>query len=554
MFLQWGLYLLIIGLFLFLMGLLYLYSLKILLIEYYVFVSGNFEIKFYFLFDWMSLLFMSVVLFISSMVIMYSNDYMYNEKLKIYFCYGVLLFVSSMLLMIVSPNLIMILFGWDGLGLVSYCLVIYYQNYKSDSAGMITVMSNRIGDVMILLSVVMLINFGCLDFFTFKTIFMVSGVMMVLAGMTKSAQIPFSAWLPAAMAAPTPVSSLVHSSTLVTAGVYLLIRLNLLFQIDVISKMLLYIALLTMLMSGLGAILEMDLSKIIALSTLSQLGLMLLILSLGGVDLSFFHMLTHAVFKAMLFLCAGFMIHSSMGSQDIRYMGVFYIMNPMISVAFSLSNLSLFGVPFLSGFYSKDMVLEWIYMSEDNVFVVFLTIIATIFTCIYSLRVMYYSMWKGSIKMISFSYHWSFWMEIPIFLMGVGVILFGSMMSWILFPNYELNVVMLSSKMINILILIVGGWMFFSCYFGNVGLLNFGIINNFFGNMWFMSSISGNLFVKNVIFGIYYYKFDNSWLEEIGPQGLYKFNLNFSKFIYWFQASELSNLFFFIIFLMLMLF
>nr|YP_010535552.1 NADH dehydrogenase subunit 5 [Ornithodoros furcosus]UYB78321.1 NADH dehydrogenase subunit 5 [Ornithodoros furcosus]UYB78334.1 NADH dehydrogenase subunit 5 [Ornithodoros furcosus] len=541
-------------LFFFLMGFFFLFKMKIMLIEYYLFILGNFEIKFYFMFDWMSILFSSVVLFISGMVIFYSNDYMGADKLKYYFCYGVLLFVGSMLLMIMSPNLIMILLGWDGLGLVSYCLVIFYQNYSSDSAGMITVMSNRIGDVMILLSVVMLVNFGSLDFLMYNKMIFVSGAMIVVAGMTKSAQIPFSAWLPAAMAAPTPVSSLVHSSTLVTAGVYLLIRLEMLFQIGQFSKSLLYVSLMTMIMSGLGAVLEMDLKKIIALSTLSQLGLMMMILSVGLTDLAFFHLLTHAIFKAMLFLCAGFMIHSSLGSQDVRFMGSFYVTNPMVGVAFSLANMSLFGIPFLSGFYSKDMILEWMFESNANGFVIFMMIIATICTCVYSLRIMFYTMWKGGVHLIDFNYHWSFWMEIPIFLMGAFVIFFGSLMSWILFPNYEMNVVLFDVKLINIFIVILGVWSFFLGYFGRLGVMNYGLFNNFIGSMWFMSSFSGPMFVKNVFYGIYLNKMDKGWLEELGPCGIHSFNKNVSSGVQWFQMSELKNLLFLIIIMLLIMF
>nr|YP_009000458.1 NADH dehydrogenase subunit 5 [Ornithodoros rostratus]AHF21672.1 NADH dehydrogenase subunit 5 [Ornithodoros rostratus] len=551
MFFQWSIYFFLLSLVMFFFGLGFLWKMKILLIEYYIYSYFNFEIKFYFLFDWMSLLFMSVVLFISSMVLMYSNDYMMGEKYKNCFCYGVLLFVGSMLLMIVSPNLLMILLGWDGLGLVSYCLVIFYNNYTSDSAGMITVLSNRIGDVMILLVMVMLVNFGSWDFLIFNKIFLLSGVMLIVAGMTKSAQIPFSAWLPAAMAAPTPVSSLVHSSTLVTAGVYLLIRLELLFQINLFTSFLLYISLMTMVMAGVGAMLEMDLKKIIALSTLSQLGLMMLILAVGMVELSFFHLLTHALFKAMLFLCAGFMIHSSLGGQDIRFMGGFYMMNPLIGVSFSLANMSLFGVPFLSGFYSKDMILEEIYNTEGNCFVVYLLIIATVCTCVYSLRVMYYSMWKGGIKMVSFSYHWSFFMEVPIFVMGLMVILFGCMMSWILFPNYEFSLTLFKLKLINMMIIISGCWLFYTFYFGKVGILNFKFMNNYLGSMWFMSNISGSSSVRNLIYGVNYYKLDNGWLEEIGPQGLYKMILDLSKFVNWIQKSELKNLFFFVVIILL---
>nr|AIZ58679.1 NADH dehydrogenase subunit 5 [Ornithodoros pavimentosus]AIZ58692.1 NADH dehydrogenase subunit 5 [Ornithodoros pavimentosus] len=546
MFYQWGLMLLSLSLFFFVSGVLFLMNLSVVVVEYFLYVYGNFEMSFFLFFDWMSMLFCGVVLFISGMVVIYSNDYMYGEKLKIYFCYGVLLFIGSMLAMILSPNLMMILLGWDGLGLVSYILVIFYQNYNSDSAGMMTVMSNRIGDVMILLSFVFFLSFGTLDFFDQVGFFVVVGVMMVITGMTKSAQIPFSAWLPAAMAAPTPVSALVHSSTLVTAGVYLLIRLSLLFQIDVFSFILLYVSLGTALMAGVGAILEMDLSSIIALSTLSQLGLMMMILSLGGEEFAFFHLLTHAVFKAMLFLCAGYMIHFCGGVQDIRFMGGFFFMSPLIGVCFSVANMSLFGVPFLSGFYSKDLILESIYEKNCSFFVVVTTIIATVCTCIYSLRVMYYTMWKGDVSMVTFYVHWSYWMEVPVFIMGLVVLFFGAMFGWMLFPNYEFGVIFMNVKIVSVVILLVGFWVFYLIYFDKLGVFNMKI-NDFLGSMWFMSSISGMLFLRGMSVSVFYMESDNSWVEEFGPQGVYSFSSLFSSVFYWFQVSSLKNLLVFVV-------
>nr|YP_010535656.1 NADH dehydrogenase subunit 5 [Alectorobius puertoricensis]UYB78542.1 NADH dehydrogenase subunit 5 [Alectorobius puertoricensis]UYB78555.1 NADH dehydrogenase subunit 5 [Alectorobius puertoricensis] len=554
MFMKWGVMLIFMSMFNLLMSFFCLEFEKIFMVEYYLFLLSNFELKMFFVFDWMSLMFVSVVLFISGMVVIYSNDYMSGEKYKFYFLYGVLLFVGSMILMIVSPNLFMILLGWDGLGLVSYCLVIYYQNYKSDAAGMITILSNRVGDVMILLSFVYLLNFGTLDFFIYEKMYWVCGFMLVIAGMTKSAQIPFSAWLPAAMAAPTPVSSLVHSSTLVTAGVYLLIRLNLLMNIKEYSNFLLFFSVLTMMMAGMGAMIETDLKKVIALSTLSQLGLMMMILSLGKYDLSFFHLVTHALFKAMLFLCAGFMIHSSLGSQDIRFMGNFYLMNPLIGVAFSLANMALFGIPFLSGFYSKDMILEFIYLSSYNLLFMVMIIFSTICTVVYSLRVMFYSLWSGGLKMVNFNYHWSAAMEIPIFIMGIAVLFFGSMMSWILELSYEMILLNFETKLINLIIIVSGIYMFVMV-FEKVGEMNLGIIGEFLGNMWFMSSFSGPILSNKIIHGMNYNNYDNGWLEEVGPQGFYKLNSMFSMFVTWLQMNSFKNmiLFWLILFILMMI-
>nr|YP_010535604.1 NADH dehydrogenase subunit 5 [Alectorobius mimon]UYB78451.1 NADH dehydrogenase subunit 5 [Alectorobius mimon] len=552
MFLSWGAILLIFSFLFFLGGLFSLMSYKIVLLEYFIMSISNFEMKMYFLFDWMSLMFVSVVLFISGMVVIYSMDYMSGEKMKVYFLYGVLMFVGSMVLMILSPNLFMILLGWDGLGLVSYCLVIFYQNYKSDVAGMITILSNRVGDVMILLSMVMLINFGNLDFLMYNKMYWVCGYMLIIAGMTKSAQIPFSAWLPAAMAAPTPVSSLVHSSTLVTAGVYLLIRLELLMKMSEFSKFLMFFSILTMMMAGMGAMMETDLKKVIALSTLSQLGLMMVILTLGMADLSFFHLLTHALFKAMLFLCAGFMIHSSLGSQDIRFMGGFYWMNPLIGVAFSLANLSLFGIPFLSGFYSKDLILEFIYSYESGLFMLIGVILSTVCTTIYSLRVMYYSLWKGGVSMIDFNYHWSLWMEIPIFIMGIFVLFFGSLMSWILIMDYDVIFLNFGMKVINILIVSMGIWIYY-VFFSRLGFMNLKVVSMFLGKMWFMASFSGPIFSKNLSGGFDFFNYDNGWIEEIGPQGIYSFNSSASIVINWFQYNSYKNVIYFGLFMVILI-
>lgn len=227
------------------------------------------------------------------------------------FIYIIFLFVASIALIILSPNIIRILLGWDGLGLVSYCLVIYYHNVKSYNSGMLTILSNRLGDIAILLCISWIVNFGSFNFYYIQYIdydLYVILLLVVIAAITKRAQIPFSAWLPAAMAAPTPVSSLVHSSTLVTAGVYLLIRFHNLLEYN---SYLLVISVLTLFMSGLGANYEIDLKKIIALSTLSQLGIIMFILSLGQYEIAFFHLVRHATFKSLLFLCAGYYIHNN---------------------------------------------------------------------------------------------------------------------------------------------------------------------------------------------------------------------------------------------------
>jgi len=216
-----------------------------------------------------------------------------------------------------------------------------------------------------------------------------------LAGITKRAQIPFSVWLPIAIAAPTPVSALVHSSTLVTAGVYLLIRFNKILLFRGVDKVLFYVSVLTIFISGLIANFEIDLKKIIALSTLRQLGLIIIILRLGIKILAFYHLLTHAVFKSLLFICAGVIIHLINNNQDIRLRGKLNEFIPFTIIRFYISRLALMGFPFLAGFYSKDLAIEisnvksWV----GGHYLYWLASIAAILTMYYSVRLIIFVFW-----------------------------------------------------------------------------------------------------------------------------------------------------------------
>nr|YP_010137181.1 NADH dehydrogenase subunit 5 [Paraglenea fortunei]QWM97240.1 NADH dehydrogenase subunit 5 [Paraglenea fortunei] len=483
-------------------------------------------------FDWMSLIFMSFVLFISSMVIFYSEEYMYGDLNLNRFILLVVMFVLSMMLLIISPNLISILLGWDGLGLVSYCLVIYYQNVKSYNAGMLTALTNRIGDVALLLSIAWMLNFGSwnfiyyLEFFKSNLIMELISFLVVLAAMTKSAQIPFSSWLPAAMAAPTPVSSLVHSSTLVTAGVYLLIRFNFAFS-EKLMLMLLLLSSLTMFMSGLGANFEFDLKKIIALSTLSQLGLMMSILSLGGYKLAFFHLLTHALFKALLFMCAGAMIHSLSNCQDIRYMGTMINQMPVVCAFFNICNFSLCGLPFLSGFYSKDLIVEVMSMNVLNIFIYLLFYVSIGLTVCYSFRLTYYSL-VGSFNFISVN---CLMEEGSFMLKGMGGLIFlvvfsGSVLSWLMFSTPYFICLPLLFKVMTLIMISIGMYLGYEMakFKINYSLksLNLLTLSGFLAMMWNMPAIStlGIIKLPLQMGEIYSKSFDQGWMEFYGGQNL----------------------------------
>nr|AVN67921.1 NADH dehydrogenase subunit 5 [Arenivaga sp. B097] len=516
-----------------------------------------------FLFDWMSLLFMGMVFIISSLVILYSENYMYGDLSINRFIIMVLLFVISMMFLIISPNLISILLGWDGLGLISYCLVIYYQNVKSYNAGMITALSNRVGDVALLMSIVWMMNIGSWNYIYYLDCFVGSlemeliSYLIVLASLTSSAQIPFSAWLPAAMAAPTPVSALVHSSTLVTAGVYLLIRFSPMFN-SFLCSLILLISGLTMLMSGLGANFEYDLKKIIALSTLSQLGLMMSILAVGLSFLSYFHMLTHALFKALLFMCAGSIIHNMKNCQDIRFMGSLSFQMPLTSSCLMVANLALCGMPFLAGFYSKDLILEMVLYNYLNIFGIFLFFFSAGLSVMYSFRLFFYSMF-GDYNFVNF---FKLEKEGTEMIMGLFGLLFlaifgGSLLSWMIFYTPKLIILPFYLKIMTLMLSIFGGWIGYLICCMNMNWTLYMLKSKYFfefaGSMWFMPYIFTNGLNNYILLmGYKTYKFfDTSWSEYLGGQGMYMLFMNLSKINQWWQYNNLKIfLMFFFIWLM----
>nr|YP_009489524.1 NADH dehydrogenase subunit 5 [Bhutanitis mansfieldi]SPP23401.1 NADH dehydrogenase subunit 5 [Bhutanitis mansfieldi] len=539
----------------------------ILFLEWEIISFNSMNVVMSILLDWMSLLFMMFVFMISSSVIYYSKSYMNSELNLNRFIMLVLMFLFSMILLIISPNMISIFLGWDGLGLVSYCLVIYYQNMKSYNAGMLTALSNRIGDVMILMIISWMMNYGSWNYifylnfmnndFSMKFI----SLLVIVAAMTKSAQIPFSSWLPSAMSAPTPVSALVHSSTLVTAGVYLLIRFNLMLMDMFFLKILLLLSGLTMFMAGISANYEFDLKKIIALSTLSQLGLMMSILSMGLADLAFFHLLTHAMFKALLFMCAGVIIHMMNNIQDIRYMGGISLNIPLTSLCLNISNLSLCGIPFLAGFYSKDLILDMVMMNNLNMMIFLLYYISTGLTMFYTIRMMMYLMINDfNLLSIYKLYDEDFIMLKSMMLLLFMSLVVGSFLMWMIF-NYPYMIYLpYNLKLMVIYMSLLGFLMGYlisnmSIYSVNKFLLIYNL-SNFLSLMWFMPNLS--------TYGLNYYflKFgqnllkniDMSWSELYSGQGMYNMIKNYSIFYYFFQMNNFKiYLFSFILWIMFLM-
>lgn len=511
---------------------------KTLLLEYKLFMLQREEIIIVILLDWISMIFISVVLIISSLIIIYSEGYIKRDMNKARFVYLIFLFVFSIILLIVSPNLIRILLGWDGLGLISYCLVIYYQNYKSYNAGILTALRNRLGDVAILLRITWIRNYGRFNYLNYLVIIKEEKglqlllILVSIAALTKRAQIPFSAWLPAAMAAPTPVSSLVHSSTLVTAGVYLLVRFHYAFEARIIREVLIVLGVLTIFISGLGANFENDLKKIVALSTLSQLGLIVGTLGLGYPQLAYFHLLTHAVFKALLFICAGSIIHSAKNYQDLRVIAGVIRIKPLTGARFLVSNLSLCGFPFLAGFYSKDLILEIIRIRSIRLFMRVLFYVSTGLTVIYTYRLVH-SCFNMCVRFEGLRSRNDNDYYINLAMLGlVGFSLIGGRcLNWLLLSYPSIIYLPFYLKLSVLICVLRGAWL------GRLRIIKiyketflFQLSFNqsiFIGEIWFLPILrTWGIRYKRLYLGEKNLKFlDQGWYEQLGGRGVNYFAL-----------------------------
>nr|YP_009927490.1 NADH dehydrogenase subunit 5 [Pseudodendrothrips mori]QFO91084.1 NADH dehydrogenase subunit 5 [Pseudodendrothrips mori] len=532
---------LILGFLFFLISYIF-YSLNFVFFIEWNFLLSSFKLSFPFMLDFISFMFMGLVLVIASSIFLFSVFYMSGELNSIRFFYLMFLFILSMIFLILCPNFFGMLLGWDGLGLVSFCLVIFYQNFKSNSAGMLTALTNRVGDVFILASIALNFSLGSWNYMNFilsENHFVL--IFFVIAAMTKSAQIPFSAWLPAAMAAPTPVSSLVHSSTLVTAGVYILIRFSYYLLNTKIFFFLLLMSLLTMVMSGMSALLEFDLKKIIALSTLSQLGFMMATLSIGLSNLAFFHLVTHACFKALLFMCAGTFIHLFNNNQDIRNFGFLNSSFSLTFCFFNVANLSLSGFPFLSGFFSKDLILELILMSKINMIFFFLFVFGTFLTVCYSFRLVYYLTFKkaffGPLCLV---------LKNPNLNLSMLILFFFSIFLGYFFVSLfslPFNFVVLPKKLKLMILFVCLFSFFFSLSLSNLSFfLQKKMLVLFLHSMWFLTYLKTDFFKKkNMFIGEKYFFVSSGWIELFFGEKILLNFFNFSTFL----SKIMKNYFFF---------
>lgn len=491
---------------------------------------SRFNISVNILLDWISCIFLRTVTFISAIILIFRIYYIPKKEQNI-FTILIIIFVLSIRVLILRNNIFLILLGWDGLGLSSYILVIYYQNYSTAASGTITLISNRIGDIFILLSIGLLLiiktwNFNINENFSILTL-----LILIIAACSKRAQYPFRAWLPIAIAAPTPISALVHSSTLVTAGVFIIIRIiNNIHPTRII--LLILISTRTALYASISACWEQDLKKIIALSTLRQIAIIIFAISINSLNRTFSHLIIHALFKSLIFICAGIIIHES-SYQDTRIIGIIISRIPLTSSIIGISAIALIGLPFTSGFFSKDIIIEIIIRSNLKCILTMLIIASIGMTIFYSIRIIILSN-KILIKSKPFNEnHFSNYYNITIIVIRLLTIISGPIIFWIInsdqilfFPKY-FKILILTTIVISFLTSI-------SLSLNTKSFLNMG---NKAISLWFNHTIFTHPTIISFPVIILFKKNDQTWQELYGPNKIYNNLIHLSNYIELYKYS-----------------
>jgi NADH-quinone oxidoreductase subunit L len=401
--------------------------------------AGNFSVSFSFLVDPLSSLMMLIITGVGFLIHVYSVGYMHHDEGFNRFFVYLNLFIFFMLLLVMGSNYLLMFVGWEGVGLCSYLLIgFWFKNTEYNNAAKKAFIMNRIGDLGLILGVILIfINFGSIayaDVFA-KAAEIPSGdkmmtwitILLFIGAIGKSAQIPLYTWLPDAMAGPTPVSALIHAATMVTAGVYMIARNNILYSLAPFTlEIVTIVGLATALFAATIAVTQNDIKKVLAYSTVSQLGLMFVALGLGAYSTGVFHMATHAFFKALLFLGAGSVIHGMSNEQDIRKMGGLRKYMPATFFTFFVGTLAISGIPPFAGFFSKDEILANAF--AHNPIVWGIALVTSLLTAFYMFR-LFYLTFSGSIRaskeVVSHIHESPKSMTIPLFALAVLSIVGG---------------------------------------------------------------------------------------------------------------------------------
>lgn len=364
--------------------------------------SESLNINWGFYFDSLTVSMLLPVLIVSSLVHIYSIGYMSHDPHNQRFFSYLSLFTFMMIILVTANNYILMFLGWEGVGICSYLLVnFWFTRIAANQSSISAFLTNRVGDCFLTIGLFIIIwSFGNLDYSTIfslapyfnQDIITLIGICLLIGAMAKSSQIGLHVWLPQAMEGPTPVSALIHAATMVTAGVYLLMRSSPLIEYSsTVLLLCLWVGAITTVFSSVIGLFQQDIKKVIAYSTMSQLGMMVIAIGLSSYNIALFHLINHAFYKALLFLGAGAVIHSVGDNQDFRKYGGLISFLPLIYSVMLIASLSLVAFPFMTGFYSKDFIIESSYgqFFISSVIVYFIAIIGAMFTTLYSIKVLY---------------------------------------------------------------------------------------------------------------------------------------------------------------------
>ena len=403
--------------------------------------SESLNVLWGFYFDSLTVSMLIPVLIVSLFVHIYSIGYMSHDPHNQRFFSYLSLFTFMMIILVTSNNLLLLFVGWEGVGICSYLLVsFWFTRIAANQSSISALLTNRIGDCFLTIGMFSILwSFGNIDYSTIfslspflnKDIITIIGICLLIGAMAKSSQIGLHVWLPMAMEGPTPVSALIHAATMVTAGVYLLIRTSPLIEYSsTVLILCLWIGSITTLFSSLIGLFQQDIKKVIAYSTMSQLGMMVIAIGLSSYNIALFHLVNHAFYKGLLFLGAGAVIHAVVDSQDFRKYGGLKSFLPLTYSIMLIASLSLVAFPFMTGFYSKDFIIESAYgqFYFSGIIVYFVATIGAIFTTLYSIKILYLTFLSnpnGPLTNYKIVNEANIYMSLPLILLAIFSIFFG---------------------------------------------------------------------------------------------------------------------------------
>lgn len=550
-------------------------------------------------FDSLTSIMLIVITSVSALVHIYSIGYMSGDPHIPRFMSYLSLFTFLMIVLVTSDNFVQLFIGWEGVGLCSYLLINFWlTRIKANKAAMKAMLINRVGDIGLVLAMIKILEeFGALEFSTIYSIMALNAsnlyvdkesvtiicLLLFLGAVGKSAQLGLHTWLPDAMEGPTPVSALIHAATMVTAGVFLIIRSGPLFEGSPLALTVVTIlGALTAFFAATTGVVQNDLKKVIAYSTCSQLGYMVMICGLSNYSTSLFHLMNHAFFKALLFLSAGSVIHAVSDEQDMRKMGGLIKSIPFTYVMILIGSLSLMGFPYLTGFYSKDLILELAYDKYYIAFAYWLGSFSALLTAFYSIRLIYLTFITNtnSKKEILMGVHEpSFNIIFPLLLLAFGSIFVGYLGKEVVLSNVIPPIVSNSVKVVPLILSMLGAFLAFMVYEGVVRFpkswyfpINYKkiifqngkneeffmkdgpsgrivaniyhMVYTFLNSAWQFNYVINHFIVSNIWkFGhlVTYRIIDRGILEVIGPKGISRILIKLTQNISNFQSGMVFN-------------